>query len=81
MTRRAATAEGTTAFKSRSRFSGSAQNQQSYFSAAHVLLIWNASIDRYEDIECSGLGSFEQVSVFQSGQIGIAGGLAIVARK
>jgi hypothetical protein len=60
---------------------GSAENQQSNVPAAHILLIWNALIDRYEDIESSGFAGFEQISILQSRQISKAGRFAVIAWK
>jgi hypothetical protein len=43
--------------------SGSAENQQSNVPAAYILLIGNALIHRYEYIESSSFGGFEQSSI------------------
>src|SRR5579864_5211645 len=59
--------------------SGSAENQHSNVPTGHTLLIWDAPIDCYEDIESSGFSGFEQISVLQSRQIGKAGCLAVIA--
>ncbi len=58
--------------------SARAQDYQRHSASCEVLLVRDALVDGYQHIETGGLGSLQKASVFQTGEFGEAGRLAVL---